>query len=58
MQLTEKILDSTCNDDRRHKPAAENYNVACIREGKSKKVYSSPVLKVYGTIHTARPCRC
>jgi hypothetical protein len=40
------------------KPAAEKDNVLCIREGKSKKVYNSPVLKVYGTIHTAGPCRC
>jgi len=63
MQLTEKILDGTRDEhvkpvDLENKPAAENYNVLCIREGKSKKVYNSPVLRVYGTSRTAGPCRC
>jgi hypothetical protein len=63
MPPTETILDGARSEHVRPialktKPVAEKDNVLCVREGKPKKVYNSPVLKVYGTIHTAGPCRC
>jgi hypothetical protein len=63
MPLTEKILDGARSEhvkpiDLKAKPAAEKDNVLCIREGKPKKAYNPPVLRVYGRIDTAGPCRC
>jgi hypothetical protein len=63
MQLTVKVPDGIRYEpvkpvDLKNKSAAEHYNVFCTREGKSKKVYNSPVLRIYGRIHAASPTRC
>jgi hypothetical protein len=55
MHLTEKIPGCTCNEsvetlDVKTKSANENQNTHCISGSNLKKVYHSPVLKVYGTL--------